>query len=553
MAAGHLPHLGRLRDRGAYGNINGLRQYKAETPWNTFLTGVLPQKNGYWGEIKLRPQSYEIEDIQAYDFEEYPPFYALGDRHRVAVFDLPKARLDEQLQGQQMLAWGAHSPSTPRKSLPAGLFAQVETQFGPHPTFEKDHGDWWDKPYLQRLYQGLQEGIRRRSKVCQDWLQQESWDLFLTVFSETHSAGHDFCFLSDPAHPLYSERSRFAQNLPQGFAPGDDPLLEIYKSTDRAIGEIVETAPQNANIVVFSLHGSGPNNTDVPAMFFLAEFLYRFSFPEEPGRIAVGDIHQPALRPCLHPRRKTWTGEIWSRRYDPKPLRGLLRRLLPTFMDPYINQILGQIHPQDLASPETLRLADHPFFWQPASWYQPLWPEMRAFALPSFSEGYVRINLKGREPQGRVEPEDYESTCDEIIAALQALRNPRTGDPVVKDVMRTRDRANAADPRLPDADLIVEWCDPPVDVIDSPEYGRIGPVPFRRTGSHRPRGFLIAQGPDIEPGSSLKTGEPVDVPATLLTLMGLSVPPSLEGKTMIQPKAQPGLHSAQVSEAAPQT
>lgn len=37
---------------------------------------------------------------------------------------------------------------------------------------------------------------------------------------------------------------------------------------------------------------------------------------------------------------------------------------------------------------------------QPAMWYHPAWKGMRAVALPSFSEGYVRLNARGREQEG---------------------------------------------------------------------------------------------------------------------------------------------------------
>ena len=65
---------------------------------------------------------------------------------------------------------------------------------------------------------------------------------------------------------------------------------------------------------------------------------------------------------------------------------------------------------------------DCPLGAQPPMWYLPAWPTMRAFALPSFSEGYVRINVKGRDAAGIVEPADYDRVYDEISAELYKLR-----------------------------------------------------------------------------------------------------------------------------------
>ncbi len=524
MAEGLLPNLAKLCQQGVYGRLKGLEHYKAETPWNSFLTGMLPGKTGYWGEIEMPHGSYEVRNLGAYDFQEYPPFYALGDDYRVAVFDLPKAVLSPAVNGPQLLAWGGHAPSTPSASSPSALYEQVMQLFGPHPTLHCDHGDWWDQAYLRRLRAGLKLGIERRSTICRDWLLQEPWDLFLTVFSETHSASHDFWFASQPDHPLYNYVD--FNTFPM------DPLLEVFQQTDRAIGEIVAAAPDDANLVVFSVHGSDHNTTDVPSMFFLGEFLYRWCFGA--AKIAWAKPGEPLSQPWQFPRRKTWTGEVWQLKHDPNPLRGMLRRSLPSRLHAKLDQYLGKVAEQDLASPDELRQQGDEFFWQPVSWYRPFWPKMKAFALPSFSEGYIRLNLQGREPAGLVTAEDYDAVCEEITAELKALVNPRNGLPVVKRVIRTRQKALDLDPRLPSADLVVEWADPPADVVESDRIGRIGPVPYRRTGSHRARGFMVVKGPEIEPGGALPDGQPVDVPATILSLMGMAIPDYFQGRSLVE-------------------
>ena len=113
MADGSLPALARLRASGAYGRLRTFETFVAETPWTTFLTGCRPEKTGFWAQLRFREDSYAIEPVDVYDFVRYPPFYALGDRYQVAVFDLPQTTLSDQVNGLQVLAWGAHSPMTP--------------------------------------------------------------------------------------------------------------------------------------------------------------------------------------------------------------------------------------------------------------------------------------------------------------------------------------------------------------------------------------------------------------------------------------------------------
>jgi predicted AlkP superfamily phosphohydrolase/phosphomutase len=527
MSQGYLKNLSRLRQQGTYGRLSNIEYYKAETPWTTFLTGCLPQKTGYWGPLKFHEGTYDAEVIEAYDFTEYPPFYALGDDYRVAVFDMPQSILSNKVNGAQVLAWGAHSPQTPSHSRPAQLLPDLIRQYGEHPALHKDHGDWWDQAYLTRLKQALETGLERRSAICRDFLRQEQWDLFLTVFGETHSACHDFWFLNQPDHPLYHH------NQVGGFA--SDPMLEVFESVDRVIGEILTEVPENAYVVVFAAHGFGSNTTDVPSMLFLPEFLYRFSFP---GKFMLpsgqpGTVPPP---PITAPKKLNWQAEMWRHTHDPN----LLKRWLKRWGSDKLNQKLdsglrklNKLMGLDYSFSSGLSRPKGTMTWQPPMWYQPHWHRMKAFALSSFSEGYIRINLQGREPEGIVAPSEYDDLCDELTQQLYSLKNGRTGEPMVKKVVRTRQSTTDRDPKLPDADLLVMWQDPPADVMDSPDFGRIGPVPHRRTGSHRARGFLMARGPGIDPSSRLPESHAVNLAPTILDLMGAPIPKYFDGKPLL--------------------
>ena len=154
---------------------------------------------------------------------------------------------------------------------------------------------------------------------------------------------------------------------------------------------------------------------------------------------------------------------------------------------------------------------------------------MKAFALPSFSEGNVRINVKGRERQGLVAPEDFEKTCDEIIALVGTLINPRNGRPILREVLRQRTNP-FQNTKGPDADLIFLWDYEPTDVVDSAEFGRIGPAPFRRTGDHYNLGFYCVAGPGVRPGE-LADGELVDLAPTILELLDVPKPNHFNGQS----------------------
>ena len=95
----------------------------------------------------------------------------------------------------------------------------------------------------------------------------------------------------------------------------------------------------------------------------------------------------------------------------------------------------------------------------PATRYQKFWPQMRAFALPSFYDGRIRVNLAGREAQGIVPLENYEAVCNEIVSLLGACRDSITGVPAVKHIDRPTTR-NPLALQATEADLVVVWNGP---------------------------------------------------------------------------------------------
>jgi len=165
----------------------------------------------------------------------------------------------------------------------------------------------------------------------------------------------------------------------------------------------------------------------------------------------------------------------------------------------------------------------------PAGTYRDRWPSMRWFALPSFSAGHVRLNVVGRERDGLVPLADYEREIDELEADLRRARDVRTGEPVVDDVIRLR----ADDPLAtdgPGADVVVTWR-VPSDAVEHPTTGVIGPFPLPRSGSHTPNGFLYVKGPGI-PAGALDERAAIDVPTTLIDLLGWDRPAELSGSVI---------------------
>ncbi len=531
MSAGHLPNLSRIRQEGIYGRLDNTVNYcgvpteysTTEPLWATFSTGCRANTLGYWDTVSYNPDNYEIVcDIvtSGYDYQEYPPFYALGEKYKVAVLDVPVTTLSDKINGPQILGWGGHYPYTVSASNPPELFPSIIEKYGKNPVLHNDNGLWWNPKYVTWIQEALKQSIDGHSAIARDLLQRDNWDLFLMVFGETHTVGHDLYNHSQADHPLYNHLSK------NGTKP--DPVLNIYKQVDTAIGEILAEAPQDANVVCFSAHGMAANFTDLLSMAVLPELLYRFHYGK--AAIAPGKVGSTPGKIVTNPIRNSWPNEIWSQVYEPNPIKKLFRTWT------HKKFLRGQKH--GLLSPYSL--LDEPIEqelamgWMPSMWYSPLWPEMKAFALPAFTNGHLRINLKGRERDGVVEPSEYDALCAELTEILYDLRDGRNGNKVVKQVVKTRTTPLDNDPKLPDADLVILWQEPITDVVDSPRLGRVGPLTHCRAGGHKGQGFLLAKGPGISAGEDLPAGEAVDLAPTILNLMNAEIPEYLEGKALIK-------------------
>lgn len=476
MNDGTLPTLARLRQQGAYGRLHNPELLLYENGWLSFLQGKTCQISGQWGIQKLDAQRYAFTENPGFGLDSEPPFYAQPPYPRTAVFDLPLTPLAGHVNGIQVLGWGLEANQSLRVSSPPGLLDEIRAKYGEFPLFEGKrtrqisaadsilafrNPSLYDEATLAELREQLIESIHRRTRILADLLKQARWDLFLAAYAEGHVAGH-LLWHTDLAHPL------FQQGATRGW------LRDIYIALDRALEELTANIPDEAALVIFAAHGMKPNNSDMPTSLFLPELLYRRQF----GRAALADggMHNPPPPSSRH-YRAHWKDEVW-RLATPQGLR-------------------------DLVSPEQLQAESDPHDWNPVRWYAPLWPQMRAFALHSYSHGMVRLNVAGRDGKGMVAPGDYTAECAAVMNLIAGLRCARTGEAIARRVWRTRDDPLDENPLLPPADIMVEWADVVTDVVEEPSIGRIGPAPYFRSGGHGPTGFCIMRGPGIEAGSAL--------------------------------------------------
>lgn len=492
LREGWMPNLDRLRREGAWSRLESVSELSSGSIWPTFFTGVNPAKHGqFFTHMQIEPGTYRIVKKYADDVSRDPFWRELDRANRsCAVIDVPQTRPMDPFRGIHVAGWGGEFPAWPRSSSPRRLMPEIMGKFGAHPLADRYRvalRPETDEEY-HLLRNDLLDGVRKKADLSLWIFDKGPFDFFLTVFSESHWAGHLLWDGLDPAHPRHDvARAPWCKDLFRG----------LFGRIDRTIGEMKRSRP-DADLLVFSLSGMGPNYS---GWHILPEVMARIGMSPGAGRKGGPASFLPT------PRWGSWK-----------------TRALERFVSPRVIETAKSIVPARWWDRWTRRILHAGSGWK----------DSRAFCVPNDYSGAIRINLKGREPNGVVAPgAEYAAVCDRIRESLLRLVHEETGRPVVRDVVRTGEVYQGEHlAALPD--LLVLWTSESlVTGVRSPGVGTIRlDFPERRTGAHRPFGFLAASGPRIRKAPDMKTVHLLDLAPTILSLMDVNVPDDYDGRVL---------------------
>ena len=278
-------------------------------------------------------------------------------------------------------------------------------------------------------------GLRRRLLGAPDrvadaatiLLDEERFDLAWLTFCAAHVAGHQFWDLSQLDDADLDHAARHVLGT---------TLADVYAGVDAAIGRIVDALPDGTDLVVVSPVGMDVNTSRADMLPEMLAAVLEPGAGREPGR-----------------------SSIWR-----------LRAAVPSRVRARVAGALPEAAALDVTARLELRGVD--------------WGRTRAFAHPAENQGYVRLNLRGRERDGVVDPEDADGLMREIADGLMTFRD-LDGTPAVESVRPVADQfpTGARVDLLPD--LIVRWTDRPATSVEGVTSERFGTVRRRGVGSGR--------------------------------------------------------------------
>jgi len=484
---GDLPAIASIMQRGCWGRICGSELVCTQGSWLSFFSGISRSEHGYYYNHQLKPGTYDLQGLTARDAQALPFWSHLcGGSRKVAIIDAFETHALEGLPGLQLANWAVqqqyNTAPLPVSAEPIGLLPDVRRLVGEQIQIDVFKPNGHSREDLE-AYHLLLRRVEQKGRLGRHFLMRDQSDLVVIGFSEAHTAAHRFWDYR-PGGIHYSNAANKEHHL-------SDAIRDVYQAIDREMGLLLKQLPDKANIFIISLFGM---KDQYPTTGLIEAFCRQL------GYHVLSEGTAGALNPLSSVRR-----------IIPLPWRARISRLLPRRV-------------QDLLHADHTRNDTN-------------WAKTRAFAVPSLNTSFVRVNLRGREPQGIVERgHEYERLLNYIEADLQQLVDVRTGEPAVEKVTRTVEVFHCCPPPvLPD--LFIEWkaashflervAHPKVELVQAKQF-------YDRSSYHSFSGLVAAAGPSIRACGHLGEVSLLDFAPTFLSLMGEPLLQKLTGRVIDQ-------------------
>ncbi len=469
MDAGRLPNLARLRASGAYMPCASTTPPATFPAWTTCVTGVNPGKHGIFDFTAMREGAYALEFVNS------------TARRAPALWNLLSAA------GKRVGVLGVPATYPPERvngfmvsGFDSPVCTRIDRSFVAPPDWYAEVRDWCFADFQEtapgpgwhaRAFSRLLSGVALKEAIALRLYRKEPWDFFMVVFGESDTVAHHFWLFHDPDSPRHRA----------GF---ENAIASVYERLDAAVGRLVDAAGDEVTVGVVSDHGFGGAGTGVVHLnnWLAAQGHLTFS--------GAGSSRLKRAGLTLVP--ESWRGALFRR------LRGVAARAESASR-------FGGID------------------WKRTT----AWSEELNY-FPS-----IRVNLCGREPQGRVKAADYRPFCERLCAELRAW------EPIANVWHRDELYEGPYVGRAPD--IILEcaledgYSHSCLRARGGPPFRRMGPDEYLggkergMNGNHRPTGVLFLSKPSPAGYARLE-----DVAPTVLAELGVPAPP-MDGASLLEP------------------
>ena len=455
MAAGHMPRLQALRERGWQASLMSTQPPATLPAWTSFLTASSPAVHGVCDMFTPLPPSYRLQPTGG-AMRAVPTFLrqlsAAG--LQVASLGVPGTYPPEPVAG--LCVAGFDAPGVRHVTAcgvyPRAFFPTLQRLGGwRFATFNENAAGTGSRDHATVA---LLRDLDAKERVILHVLGMQRWDAFFVHLQASDTASHHLWHTYDQNSPRHTRHS--------------DALPAIFARLDRLIGRIQAALPAACRLMVVSDHGMGGASD-------IAVYLNRW-------------LHQQKLLQFKSASRRG------LQRMPGAILRAAAARLPVGAMGATLRHLPPRVA-GDLLAHARHNAVDY--------------ARSEAFSFELDYAPAIWINRRSAFAQGCLDDAQVPALVSDLAARLRAWRCPFTHAPMF-DAVIPRDPDHPWQQRVPDLQLVPAWpggyrssflasAGPGPAVCTLSAQAFEAPKGSGMPGVHRPAGIFLAHGPGLDP------------------------------------------------------
>jgi predicted AlkP superfamily phosphohydrolase/phosphomutase len=241
LAAGELPNLATLIERGRKGVSRSCLPSHSWAAWPTFLTGCDPAGHGVFDILEYRLGATRRLPVSSRSIlaPTWPSQLTAAGRTSLIV-NVPLTYPAPEIEGV-VIAGGVIPPKAVYSHPP---------ETGPELHWPINGGSWTTFRHRPlELVADVERVTADRAAAVRQLLDAEPWDVACVVFVSPDRIQH--CLL-EYVHPGHPDHARASQT------PVAERVRDVYRLLDRELGALIERTDADDTVIVMSDHGHQP-------------------------------------------------------------------------------------------------------------------------------------------------------------------------------------------------------------------------------------------------------------------------------------------------------